>query len=268
MTDTLKFPVLNYEKIYNTKKAVDYYSKFVGAIRANMTPEQKNYWHISLHSGPQGFRTTPIPNDDGNTFEISLNLISHSAKISSSTGNVRSIPLKDRSISAFSNELLSVLETLNIKPDIELEKFQDNSELAYDKNIASDIFRSYSLIDILFKTFKGTITYETSPVQLWPHHMDIAFTCYPGPENKKIEQIGFGYLTGDETVQEPYFYVTAYPEIEDISDIALIKDAYWNPDGWQGVVLKYGDLIKTNNPSETLMTHLQNTFDQIIENTK
>ncbi|MGB3729092.1 MAG: DUF5996 family protein [Thermodesulfobacteriota bacterium] len=267
MADRFKFPELNYEKIYNTKKAVDYYSKFIGSIRANMTPEQKNYWHISLLTGPQGFRTTPIPYEDG-TFEISLNLISHSVGIASSTGNVRSIPLKGQSLSVFSGELLSVLETMNIKPTVDLEKFQDNSELAYDKNTASDIFRSYSLVDIMFKTFKGIIPFETSPVQLWPHHMDIAFTCYPGVDNKKIEQIGLGYLTGDETIEEPYFYITAYPELEDISDITLANDAYWNPDGWQGVVLKYKDLIVSDNPAENLMTYLENTYDQIMKSTK
>jgi len=45
----------------------------------------------------------------------------------------------------------------------------------------------------------------------------------------------------------------------------LIDDAYWHTDEWQGAVLKYNDLIKIDNPSETLKSHLQNTFDQIIE---
>ncbi len=265
MADTFKFPILDYERILNTSDAIHSYARFIGAIRAKMTPEQKDYWHISLLASPQGFRTTPIPNEDGNTFEILLNLISHSANISSSAGNVRGIPLKGQSISAFSSELLSALENMNINPDIDLEKFQDDSELEYQADIASDIFRSYSAVDMIFKKFKGTLTQETSPVQLWPHHMDIAFTWYPGPENKRIEQISFGYLTGDETIEEPYFYITAYPEIEDISGIKLANDAHWNSEGWQGVVLKYKDLITTDNPVETLTGHLKNTFNQLMK---
>ncbi len=265
---TIKLPLLDYDRIHQTTDAIHMYSKLIGTIRAKMTPAQKDFWHISLHTGPQGFRTTPIPNEEGNTFEISLNLISHSANISSSTGNVRSIPLKGQSVSAFSNKLLSALENMNINPDIDIEKFQDKSELVYDQNTASDIFRSYSQVDILFKTFKGIIPFETSPVQLWPHHMDIAFTCYPGVDNKRIEQIGLGYLTGDETIEEPYFYITAYPELEDISEITLEKDAYWNPNGWQGVVLKYKDLITSDNPAENLMTHLESTYNQMMKSTK
>lgn len=266
MANTLKFPILDYERILKTRDTIHSYAKFIGTIRAKMTPEQKDFWHISLKTGPQGFRTTPIPNEDGSTFEISLNLISHSASISSSAGNVRSTPLKGQSISAFSSQLLSALENMNIKPDIELDKFQDNSELEYNPGIASDIFRSYSAIDIIFKTFKGAITFETSPVQLWPHHMDIAFTCYPHTKDN-IEQITFGYLTGDSGIEEPYFYITAYPEIEDISGIKLANDAHWNSEGWQGVVLKYKDLIATDNPVETLTGHLKNTFNQLMKST-
>jgi hypothetical protein len=259
-----KFPILDYEQILNTRDTIHSYARFIGAIRAKMTPQQKDYWHTSLQTGPQGFRTTPIPNVDGNTFELSLNLLSHIAHISSSTGYEESIPLNGQSISELSSEILSVLESMNISPDIEIEKFKDNSYLEYYPDIASEIFRSYSLIDSIFKTFKGTITCETSPVHLWPHHMDIAFTRYTRSKDN-MEQIAFGYLTGDAEIEEPYFYITVYPELENHGQINLIDGAYWHTDEWQGAVLKYNDLIKTDKPGTILMGYLQNTLDQILE---
>lgn len=261
------FPIFDDQKILSTRDAIHSYSKLIGGIRAAMTPKQKDYWHISLAAGPQGFRTSPIPFEDGSTFEIYMNLISNSIQISTSTGHNRNVPMSGQSIAELSAQVLSILETIGIKPDIDLEKFSDSTDLEYNPAAASKIFKSFSLIDIIFKTFKGTITFETSPVQLWPHHMDIAFTCYPH-SRENIDQIAFGYLTGDETVEEPYFYITAYPELENISDIALANDTYWNPDGWQGIVLKYSDLIKTDNPGDVLINHLQNTFDQIMKITK
>ncbi len=152
---------------------------------------------------------------------------------------------------------------MNINPGIDIEKFTDSSDQTYDPATASEIFRSYSLVDIIFKKFKGTITLETSPVQLWPHHMDIAFTIYTQSTNTDLEQVGFGYLTGDESVPEPYFYISPWPEIEDIDKVKLLDYAHWNTEGWQGVVLKYADLINKDDPSETLFNHLQNTFNQI-----
>lgn len=258
------FPVLDYSKILSTRDTIHSYARLLGAIRAKMTPEQKDYWHISLRTGPQGFRTTPIPYESGSTFEISLNLISHSVQISTSTGHNRNLPLTGQSEEQFSNEVLSILETMDIKPDIDLEKFGDNSDMFYDPADASEIFKSYSLIDIIFKTFKGAIPFETSPVQIWPHHMDIAFTCYPHTK-EKTEQIAFGYLTGDSGIEEPYIYITVYPELNDYSQIELTDTAYWHTDEWQGAVLKYKDLISTENPGEALINHLKNTYDQIIE---
>ena len=265
MVYNYSFPQLDYDESMNTRRAVHSYSKLLGAIRASMTPEQKDYWHISLRSGPQGFRTTPIAQSEGNTFEITLNLISHNIFISSLTGQNINIPIRGQSVCSLSGELLAALDSIGIKPHIDLAKFQDESQFEYRKDIASEIFRSYSMVDIIFKKFKGTLKQETSPCQLWPHHMDIAFTCYPRSESNKIGQVGFGYLTGDETIEEPYFYITAYPEIEDISDIELNDGAYWNKEGWQGVVMKYTDLIKSESPAENLFRHLQMTFEQIIK---
>ena len=261
------FPIFEDGGILSTRDTIHSYARLLGTVRAKMTPEQKDYRHISLSTGPQGFRTSPIPYEDGSAFELSMNLISNSIQISTSTGHNRNIPLAGQSVAQFSGQVLSILETMDINPDIDLERFSDNSSLEYNPAVASKIFKSYSLIDIIFKTFKGTISFETSPVQLWPHHMDIAFTCYPHTK-KSIEQIAFGYLTGDETVEEPYFYITAYPELEDISSITLAEHAHWNAQGWQGVVLKYKDLIKTDNPGELLITHLQNTYDQIMKSTE
>ncbi len=258
------FPILQYEQILKTSDAIHSYARLLGAIRAKMTPEQKEYWHISLRTGTQGFRTTPIPNEDGSTFELSINLLSHRVEISSSLGHNRNIPIKGQSASHFTSEVLSVLETMGIKPDIDLEKFSDNSDLEYDPATASKIFKSYSLVDIIFKTFKGSITLETSPVQLWSHHMDVAFTCYPASKDN-MDQIAFGYLTGDSGIEEPYFYITVYPELEDYSHINLLEPAYLHTEGWQGVILKYNDLIKTDNPGGLLMDYLDNTFSQFMK---
>ena len=258
------FPILQYEQIIKTSDAIHAYARLIGSIRAKMTPEQKEYWHISLRTSTQGFRTTPIPNEDGSTFELSMNLLSHRVEISSSSGHNRNVPLNGQSLSQFSNEVLSILHTMGIKPDIELEKFSDDSKQEYDAALASEIFRSYSLIDIIFKTFKGSITFETSPVQLWPHHMDVAFTCYP-PTKDNMDQIAFGYLTGDSGIQEPYFYITVYPELEEYKHINLVEPSYWNTEGWQGVVLRYSDLIKSDNPGGLLMDYLDSTFTQILK---
>lgn len=265
MSESIEFPKLEYKQIHSTLGTIHNYAKFLGAIRSSMTPKQKDYWHISLSTAPAGFRTTPIPTPEGNTFEILLNLVSDYLSITTSKGYCWSMMLSGQSLDIFSRDVISELNNLGINPDIDLEKFQDQSYLDYDPETASEIFRAYSVIDMVFKEFKGSLTLETSPVQLWPHHMDIAFTCYPGVANEKIKQIGSGYLLGDSSIEEPYFYITAYPELEEYSDIELIDRAYWNIEGWQGVVLKYADLKSINDPKKVLLDHLSTTFNQILD---
>ena len=68
MTEKTEYPELKYNEILQTMETIHGYAKLLGAIRGSMTPPQKDYWHISLKTGPLGFRTTPIPTGEGHTF--------------------------------------------------------------------------------------------------------------------------------------------------------------------------------------------------------
>jgi hypothetical protein len=52
-----------------------------------------------------------------------------------------------------------------------------------------------------------------SPVRCWPHHFDIAtLTTLPAKIRDATRYIGAGLSPGDEYYDEPYFYVSVYPE--------------------------------------------------------
>ncbi len=261
MADKTEYPDINYNDGIKTIETVHGYAKLLGAIRASMTPPQKDYWHISLRTGPLGFRTTPVPIGDGHTFELLLDLVSHSAAITTSKGYTWNLPIEGQTLTAFSESVLRELGKLGISPEIDTEKFKDETERIYNFQHASDIFRYYSIFDMVLKEFKGTLAQETSPVQLWPHHMDIAFTCYT--ESGLLLTCGF--LPGDESIEEPYFYITAYPEIDDTSSVTLGGKAYWHTVDWQGIIYKYSDLLESESPREELLRHLGSSFDQIME---
>jgi hypothetical protein len=53
-----------------------------------------------------------------------------------------------------------------------------------------------------------------SPVRCWPHHFDLATLITLEPPRGTVESgrtIGVGLSPGDETINEPYFYVTPWP---------------------------------------------------------
>jgi Family of unknown function (DUF5996) len=52
-----------------------------------------------------------------------------------------------------------------------------------------------------------------SPVRCWPHHFDLATQAtLPTPNVDTTGDIGSGFSPGDEYYDEPYFYVSVYPE--------------------------------------------------------
>ena len=54
---------------------------------------------------------------------------------------------------------------------------------------------------------------SSSPVRRWPHHFDIAtLTTLPTQNTDSAKFIGAGLSPGDEYYDEPYFYVSVYPE--------------------------------------------------------
>ncbi|MCP5048121.1 MAG: hypothetical protein GY940_13195 [bacterium] len=69
--------------------------------------------------------------------------------------------------------------------------------------------------------------------------------------------MNFGFVTGDETVNEPYFYITAYPLPEELPKIKLPAGVQWKTEGFNGAVLKYEELTKSNDPKSLLMDYLK-----------
>lgn len=73
---------------------------------------------------------------------------------------------------------------------------------------------------------------ESSRVQLWPEHFDVAFDCLPGDQ-----RAGFGASPGDAAVDEPYLYVAPHaPDAASTSDV-------WNAESFRGAILPLSKLV-------------------------
>jgi hypothetical protein len=69
----------------------------------------------------------------------------------------------------------------------------------------------------------------TSPVCCWPHHFDLAtLTLLPTSNVDITGSIGAGFSPGDEYYDEPYFYVSVYPEPSPVMLPALPAMGHWH----------------------------------------
>ena len=79
------------------------------------------------------------------------------------------------------------------------------------------------------------------------------------PDNEEYadEQMNFGFTPGDESIPEPYFYITAYPMPDGLTDAALPADAIWYTEGFSGAVMKYEALVNAADPGSKLLDFMR-----------
>lgn len=84
----------------------------------------------------------------------------------------------------------------------------------------------------------------STPQRCWPHHFDLATLILLDPASAASEgrSVGVGFSPGDAAIDQPYWYVNAYPR-PDIDVLPALPDGgHWNTEGWFGAVLR-GDRI-------------------------
>lgn len=261
------FPSLPLNDWRDTRDTLHGYARLLGKIRAALTPRQKHWWHITLRTTALGLTTTPILVSNF-TFEMLLDLAKHRLVINTSNGESWSRDLTGQSLATLFDDTLTALAGMGISPQLDPSIFSDSQPRGYDTAAVARYWQATSQIDAEMKRFKGTLREQTSPVQLFPHHFDLSVNWFsgrlvpgvdPNDEENADEQMNFGFSTGDESIPNPYFYVTAYPWPDGLTDAPLPPDASWRDEAFVGAVMMYEALTKDETPNEKLFDFLSST---------
>jgi hypothetical protein len=88
-------------------------------------------------------------------------------------------------------------------------------------------------------------TEDISPIQIWPHHFDMAvLISLPGKKGGEPMTIGMGLSPGDKSYSEPYWYVTPYPYPNSEKLPGLEGHGFWHTEHWVGAVLPASTLTQ------------------------
>jgi hypothetical protein len=95
---------------------------------------------------------------------------------------------------------------------------------------------------------------DVSQVRCWPHHFDIAtlITIEKNSDPEKTKTIGVGLSPGDESYNEPYFYISPWPYPENKDNLPKPNYGHWYNQGWFGGVLTASEIIRQKDKSEQL----------------
>lgn len=256
----LEFPPLAFEASRPTIETLRHYTRVLSFIRRALAPPQKHWYHASLHVNAAGLTTTPIPYR-GEWFEIALDLVTHRVILTHSRGMTTEWRLRGQPLSQFWQEVNDALAAWDIRHDAQKPAEADAAPV-YDPRQAENFWRALARVHVLLKQFQSELRQETSPVQFWSHHFDLAMLWFSGrkapgqdPANaeKADEQMNFGFSVGDEEIPEPYFYATAYPSPKEFVGSPLPQGASWNVKEWQGAVLLYKHVGASDAPGEWLL---------------
>lgn len=253
-------PRLDADAIADTRDALHAYSQLIGTWLKALRPKRKHWWHASLRPSLTGLTTGVV--HAATPFELELDFLASQLYVRTAT-NALSHSIHGQAAA----EMASYLDLALVEAGIPAAKAPDDQGRGittypgYSTTESRRLQRALAFVVAELEAFRADIREETSPIQVWPHHFDLSMIWLPGPkipgkdlsnEEDADKQMNFGFVFGDETIAEPYFYVTAYPLPDALPSIKLPAGATWRSDGFSGAVALYRDIANRNDPGACL----------------
>lgn len=271
-----KFPLLDAGAFEPTRDALQAYSQILGDWVKTCRSRRKHWWHASLRPTLTGLTTGVIRSDTD--FEISLNIRDSALTVKTAIGEQQlSEGLGGQPAEELTDRVRRFLASVGVSDCPPNAPAEDTSMKrafnGYATEEANKLARTLSAVSAELETFRAGIREETSPIQLWPHHFDLAMLWLPGgkiagqdPNDEEYadKQMNFGFTFGDDGIPEPYFYVTAYPLPDAFPAHELPAGTQWQSEGFSGAVLRYQRLCRESDPG----TYLQALWSGLLEDGK
>jgi hypothetical protein len=282
---TARLPELPLAQWEATRTTLHLWAQIVGKMRLALMPPRNHWWHVPLCVDVRGLTTRRLHGPDGSTFQIDFDFLDHRLCMRRSDGSGESFPLRDGlSVAYFDRELHSALGRLGLDVEINETPFgvptttpfpDDREHASYDADDAARFWRILDWTDSVFDEFAGWFSGKTSPIHLFWHSFDLAFSRYAGPaapvlseadavtrEAYSHEVIAFGFWPGDQEIPDPSFYSYTSPEPAQLREQPLQPDkARWTPRGEGSLALLSYDAVRTaRDPRSALLSFLESTY--------
>src|SRR5688572_30091392 len=287
MPDEMLWPPLRYDEWKETCSHLHLMTQIVGKVRLVQTPWVNHSWHVTLYVTPRGLTTGPIPHGD-RTFAISFDLIAHELHIRTSDGGERRLKLQPQSVASFHRSVMDALRDLNMPVTIndhpneipDATRFtQDHAMRPYDAAYANRFWRALNEADRIFKRFRTSFLGKVSPVHFFWGSFDLAVTRFSGRraplhpggvpalpdavtrEAYSHEVSSAGFWGGGGQVEEASFYSYAYPVPPGFAAARVAPAEAVFHQGLGEFLLPYEAVRRAADPTATLLSFLQSTYD-------
>ena len=271
-----KLPQLNLNEWKETRDTLHKYSQMVSAIRETMSQPLPNGEHVCLQITDRGLTSTPLMkerNSPGKMFEVVLDINNHILLIDSNYREKMQVLLTGQSLSALCDETCSLLSDIGVSIPIEKPSFIDGTQRRYNPQFAAAYWQALKEVNRIFNKYRDELDKERSPVEVWPDHFNMVLSWFPGKvisrneyreEDSVEEKVIFGFSTGDDSINEAFFYAMVGQASDEFTNIGPAEEPKWNSTNFTGGVLLYKDVLKAEDPEEKILNFFR-TFKHEAE---
>lgn len=236
-----QLPKLVYKDLKPTRDYLREISLILSSLQRVFLPKDAHDWHYGLEVNLRGLVTQPFM-VSGQQTQASLDLVRQKVRLGGSAWR-----LGEYTAPEILNNVRVWLESHSLKAELVKPKFATDV-IHFDSHQVRLYADSLWWMDEQFRWLKTTLDDGfTSPILFYPHHFDLSLVWFPNNDDKQLA-IGFSY--GDETIEEPYLYITAYPELPAFTKLTLPKPAYYQTTGFSGAILSYAKLSASPRPDK------------------
>lgn len=282
-----QWPALPVADWQDTRDTLQLYTQVVGKIRLANEPLVNHWWSSALYVTARGLTTSLVPHPTGPAFQIDVDLVAHRLEVATVDGDLRSLPLQDRSVAEFHDAVMAMLDDLDLTTSIwpvpveipgAIPFADDRVHTRYDPDAVRRFWRGLVEMHRVFEVFRARFVGKASPVHLFWGALDLAHTRFSGrtapPHPGGVPNCGphvmweayshevssCGYWPGPPG-EEGVFYAYAYPEPSGYRDAVVAPSgARWDDDLGE-FVLPY-ELVRTAaDPDALLLAFLQSTYE-------
>ena len=208
----------------------------------------------------EGFTTDPLI--DGARLSLQLRTLTLALHDGDRAGTIDSLSLNDRRDASVCKWLEEILGARGLDPralgasspyDIPAHAIVQGA--AYDSIGSEDclveLVSWFANAELLLGHVQGQMTgrkLTASPVRCWPHHFDLAtLTALPMRSSDATGYVGVGFSPGDEYYDEPYFYVSVYPDPDAATLPSLPRLGHWHTREFTAAVMLAHKLLTAKN---------------------
>ena len=277
--DEESWPILT-EAWRDTYATLHMWTQVVGKIALATAVPLNHCWGAALQVTPRGLSTRPL-HHSGRMFAITFDFIDHQLEVCTSDGMFRLLELKPRSVAAFYQALMRLLDEMEltvkiwsmpVEIDDPIRFDEDQIHASYEPHYAHRFWRVLVACEHVFSAARAPFIGKCSPVHFFWGSFDLAVTRFsgrPAPsrdgpafmrEAYSHEVISHGFWPGSGAVAEPAFYAYAVPPPTGFNAMAVKPAAAFYHQELGEFILPYEAVRRASNPAQTLRDFIDSTY--------